>query len=164
MFKSISFIALFSSISLLTYSQSNFFKPIPKLKKQTAQNRSFLSPVSATGDLTFWAIRPIACAATIFVGGTVEAAAGAGISYQNITQRASDGRNYVNYAFSAVSLLGGSVVKDSPTDIEKFGLMVSALNNTVGLGPAASRIEDIVTGKKSWKIGLMVVWTYNFNN
>lgn len=146
-------------------SQS-FFKPIPKVKA-TPVRASALRGIAATlaePDVTFWAVRPIASAVTIFVDGTVEAAAGGGISYQNITQRASDGRNNVNYSISALVLAGGSVIPDKPGDITKFGLMVAALNNTIGFGYAISNRKDIVTNEKKWKGGLMVSWSFNFNN
>lgn len=152
----------------ITLNAQNFFKPIPKFTKQRSNvpNRAVIgNAVALNGDSTFWSIRPIASAVTLYIDGDVQAAAGGGISYQNITQSATTGRNYVNYAASFVILAGGAVNSNANSgDIEKFALFISALNNTVGLGYGLSRQEDPVTFKRKWKGGLAVVWTYNFNN
>lgn len=153
------FLAIFTLITGTITAQA-FFKPIPK------QARRVGASASASGDVTLWAFRPVASAVTLYIDGDVQAAAGGGLSYQNITQRASDGRAYVNYAVNFVTLMGGAVSDNSTnSDITKFAIYLSALNNTVGLGYGLSRQEvDPLTNKKKWKGGLAVVWTYNFNN
>lgn len=144
-------------------SAQNFFKPIAKIK--TSNNSKFVGTLAANGDITFWSLRPVASAVTLYIDGEVQAAAGGGISYQNITQNANTGRNYVNYAANFVVLAGGAVSGNANKgDIEKFALYISALNNTVGLGFGVSRQENPETLKRKWKGGLAVVWTYNFNN
>ena len=150
------------SFSFLCGSAQSFFKPLPKTLK-TTQIKGRATTLAAASPASFWAIRPIASAVTMFIGDAVEAAAGGGISYQNITEQA-DGRFYVNYAFSALMLAGGSVTPSQPSDVGKFGLMVSALNNTIGVGYGISKQEDPVTHDKNWKGGLMIAWTVNFNN
>ena len=157
------FVTLFISVDA-----QNFFKPIPRLQSAVQPQRS-IRPLAAgitaiSGDSTFFALRPISSAVTIFTGGTTKVAAGVGLSYQNITQRASDGRNYVNYAASILALAGGSVIPNKPTDIASFGAMISALNNAIGAGYALQKVYNPATQKDEWKGGLMVAWTYNFNN
>ena len=143
----------------------SFFKPIPKLTKSSTRP-AFANAVAANGDSTFFALRPIVSAVTLYIDGDVQAAAGGGLSYQNITQRASDGRNYVNYAFNVIVAAGGSVTDDGPKNgIGKAAFYISALNNTVGAGYGISRQQiDPVTLKRKWRGGLAIVWTYNFNN
>lgn len=178
--KIVSVILVLLGFSFCGYSQSNFFQPIHKIQKPSVVQQSIMqngrrfaivTPDATTGDTIFWALRPIVSSATIFVDGTVEVAAGGGFSYQNISQRYSDNRNYVNYAISALVMAGGSVIPKSPSDVEKLGVMVSALNNTVGIGWALSHrkylpdpINPDLPVKKYWKGGFMVVWSYNFNN
>lgn len=146
-------------------SAQNFFKPMPKLVKTLPANNRSLGVAAAVPDVTVFAFRPVASAVTLYIDGEVQAAAGGGISYQNITQRASDGRNYVNYAFNFVVLAGGAVTDNANNaDIQKFAFYISALNNSIGLGYGMSRQEDPITLKKKYKGGLAVVWTYNFNN
>lgn len=142
----------------------NFFKPLPKYNKSTLQARGLVAEAE-TGDVTFWAIRPVASAVSLYIDGDVQALGGGGFSYQNITQRASDGRNYVNYSFNAVVGIGGAVT-DSATknNLAKAAIYIGALNNMVGLGVGTSRQTDPITLQKKWKFGLAVVWTYNFNN
>lgn len=157
----IKLLAIFIFISGAISAQ-NFFKPIPRIKTNTTVRGA---AATATGEVTIWALRPVASAVTLYIDGDVQAAAGGGISFQNITQRASDGRSYVNYAANLVILAGGPVTDNAnKSDIQKAALYISALNNTVGLGYGIARQEDPFTLKKKWKGGLAVVWTYNFNN
>ena len=141
-------------------SKTNFFKPIGKIKANTVSRSAVALPSAGT---TFWALRPTVVAVTIFGAGTAKAAAGAGFSYQQITQDA-DANNYVNLAISLVALAGGSVVPDKPTDIGSLGLFVAFLNGTVGVGAAVGNTYNPVTLKHDLKPGLMVSWNFNFNN
>ncbi len=148
----------------VTLNAQSFFKPIPKQHASISRITGVL-PDASTGDITFYALRPIASAVTLYIDGDVQAAAGGGISYQNITQKASDGRNYVNYAFNLIVAAGGTVTNtDNKSNIGKAVAYISALNNTVGLGYGISSYQDQATQKNKWKGGLAVVWTYNFNN
>lgn len=164
--------SLFIFISIGANAQYSLFKPIPKLAKaKTANGKAFMATsVAPNGDSTFFALRPIVSAVNLYIDGDVQLAAGGGLSYQNITQRASDGRNYVNYAINLIIAAGGSVTSDAPKNgIGKAALFISALNNTVGLGGGISRQDKIdpldpLNPKRKWKGGLAVVWTYNFNN
>lgn len=155
-------LAIFA-LTATTQAQS-FFKPIPKAKTATFKSRGIV-PDAGTSDITFFALRPVMSAVTLYIDGDVQAAAGGGVSYQNITQRGSDGRNYVNYAINLIAAAGGSVTGSTEkSNIGKAAIYVSALNNTVGAGYGGSMYEDPVTKKNSWKGGLAIVWTYNFNN
>lgn len=148
----------------VTLSAQNFFKPIKKFTPATLQSRGLIAEAE-TGDITFFALRPIAAAVSLYIEGDVQAAAGGGLSYQNITQRASDSRSYVNYSINLIIAAGGGVSENAtPSNIGKAAFYVAALNNTVGLGYGVSRQQDPVTLKKAWKGGLALVWTYNFNN
>lgn len=157
----LSIIAICFSVTL---SAQNFFKPIKKFTPATLQSRGLIAEAE-TGDATFWAIRPVASAVSLYIDGDVQALAGGGFSYQNITQRASDGRNYVNYSFNAIIGLGGAVSDSAvKNNIGKAAIYIGALNNMVGLGVGVSRQKDPITLQKKWKPGLAIVWTYNFNN
>lgn len=149
------------SFSFLCGNAQNFFKPIPPKNKGIVSKK--VARVVAAPPSSFWAIRPIASAVTLFIDGATEAAAGVGISYQNISQDET-GRNYVNYSFNALALAGGSVVPNNPSTVGKFALMISALNGTVSAGYGFSNRIDPVTQKKKWKGGLALAWTVNFNN
>ncbi len=148
----------------VTLNAQSFFKPIPKKQSTTLKAKGVL-PDAGTGDITFFAVRPVMSAVSLYIGGDVQAAAGGGFSYQNITQKAADGRSYVNYSANFVILAGGAISQQADkSDIEKFAFYIAALNNTVGVGYGMSHQVDPITLKKSWKGGLAVVWTYNFNN
>lgn len=148
----------------VTLSAQSLFKPIPKLTPASLKARSIVAD-AVTGDVTFFAVRPVMSAVSLYIDGDVQAAAGGGFSYQNITQKAVDGRSYVNYSFNFVVLAGGGISSQADkSDIGKFAGYVAALNNTVGIGYGMSRQQDPITLAKKWKGGLCVVWTYNFNN
>ncbi len=152
-----------------TLTAQNFFKPIPKvIVPKPVQRGLMANAVDTNGDSTFFSLRPIVSAVNLYIDGDVQLAAGGGLSYQNITQRASDNRNYVNYSFNLIVAAGGSVTSDAPKNgIGKAALYIAALNNTIGLGYGISRQEiqvDPTVTKRKWKGGLAVVWTYNFNN
>lgn len=167
--KTVGVILILISFSLCGFSQSNFVKPIPKMPRisQRINNITGVLTNVVVAEPTFWMLRPAAIAGTLYVGGTVEAAAGVGIAYQNITQKGVEQRNYVNYDIGIYSLLGGSVVSSDSirSDIEKFVLAASALNGTIALGYGLSRQEvDPITQKRKWKGGLFLAWKINFNN
>ncbi len=148
-------IIIISTFFSVAVSAQSFFAPIKRIKPVAGKGIT----VTASQEPTFWAFRPAAIGATLYIGGTVEAAGGAGIAYQNITQKLPDGRNYVNYDIGIYVLAGGPVTQEAPsTDVEKFAIIASALNGTVGAGYAMSRQD----GK--WKGGLALVWKINFNN
>ena len=157
---------LFVTLSIAANAQ--FFAPIAK-KPRTQQRVNNITGAMATvtvAEPTFWMFRPAAIAGTLYVGGTVEAAAGAGIEYQNITQKGPDQRNYVNYGIGAYVLAGGSVVSadSSVADIEKFVVAASALNGTIAVGYGLSRQFDPIADKRKWRGGLFLAWKINFNN
>lgn len=160
------FLFIISICLSCTLSAQNFFKPIPNLKSTpSASFRKSVLADAETGDKTFFALRPVASAVTLYIDGDVQAAAGGGLSYQNITQSAVDGRSTVNYSVNLVVLAGGGISENpTPSSITKAALYVAALNNTIGVGYGISRQEDPVTLKKQWKGGLAIVWTVNFNN
>lgn len=160
--KSVSMILVMVLLSLCGISQ-NFFKPIGPVAKAKQIRGIIATPVV---EPTFWSFRPSLLAATLFIGGTVEAAGGAGIAYQNITQKGPEARNYVNYDIGLYMLAGGSVVRvDSvKSDIEKIALVATALNGTVGLGYAFSRQQSPGNLERKWKSGLCLVWKINLNN
>lgn len=164
--KSSSIILIMLAFSFCGNAQS-FFKPVAsKVKVPTSKIKGIGAMATSTNEPTFWMFRPSLIAATLFIGGTVEAAAGTGIAYQNITQKGDDARNYVNYDIGAYVLAGGSIVnpKQNNADIEKFAIVVTALNGTVGLGYGFSRQENPLTLERKWKGGLALVWKVNLNN
>lgn len=155
--KVVSVILVLLGLSISGFSQSNLFTPLTKRKSA----HTLIAGVTA--EPTFWALRPAVIAATIFIDGAVEAAGGTGIAYQNITQKGTDMRSYVNYDIGAYVLVGGSVIGDK-SDIEKVAIVGSALNGMIGLGLAYSHQKDPVTQIKKWKPGIALIWKINFNN
>lgn len=140
-------------------------KPLAQPKQSRTVGRNIaLSPVVTATDSTFWGLRPIVTAATGFIGGTVKAMAGTGISYQNLTYNYATGKYYANYAISALVFAGGSVIPTKPTDVMSAGIMLSFLNNTVGVGAFGGNVASSPTDDKKFKIGFMTTYTINFNN
>lgn len=140
---------------------------LPKTVKK-ATNSLVFNATTTSLDSTFWGLRPIVTGATAYIGGTVKAMAGTGISYQNLTYTYpvgnTPGRYYCNYAISALVFAGGSVIPNKPTDIMSGGIMLSFLNNMLGTGICGGKVENPTTGEKKFKIGFMTTYTINFNN